>query len=799
MTTQTQTQTRTQTQAIHLFGIRHHGPGCARALAEALERLAPDIVLVEGPPDAHDVLPLLTSPAMSPPVALLIYTPDAPSHAVYYPFTSFSPEWQALRYALTHGIPARFIDLPQSARLAQQIAAEASETREEPGEPERLPMADGVVDLVAEAAPDTLETRDTPTSEATIIDAPTVRDDPLALLAEAAGYTDHELWWEREVEQRQDANDLFAGILEAMTALRSDLAPKDEEEALREAQMRQGIRATEREGFSRIAVICGAWHTPALAQRDGANDAKGDAALLSKLPKVKVAATWIPWTNSRLSWRSGYGAGVGSPGWYEHLWTTSDRMGARWLAKAAHLLRGEGLDVSSASVIEAVRLTEALAALRDLPMPGLAEMHEATLTVLCNGEEAPMALIREKLEIGEHLGAVPPETPAVPLQRDLEARQRRLRLPASADYKDYDLDLRNETDRARSRLLHALRLLNIPWGEQQQAWNKLGTFHEYWRVQWQPEFAVAIIEANVWGNTIESAATAAVRANAASAEHLAELTELLDQAMLADLPDAVDDLLAHIQARAAVSGDVRRLMDALPPLARVARYGDVRGTRAERVTPVIENLYARIVVGLSAACASLDDDAANEMMESIEHAQQAMNTLQRDDLRPAWQGALRAVMERNGAHGLVRGRCCRLLLEQRALDEDELRRLAGLTLSPATPTAEAAAWVAGVLRGGAQMMLAQDGLWLALDSWLAALDGETFVALLPLLRRAFADFEAPARSMMGEKVKRLHHVATADGAAGAGGAAGAIVEERARRVLPVLAQVLGVSYDDADN
>src|SRR6185312_15662229 len=194
-------------------------------------------------------------------------------HAVYYPFTSFSPEWQALRYALTHDIPARFIDLPQSIRLAQEIAAEASETTdapEPPDEPERLPVADGVVDLVAEATPDAPQTQQTPDT-----DAPTVRDDPLALLAEAAGYTDHELWWEREVEQRQNANDLFEGILEAMTALRSDLAPNDEE-ALREAHMRQGIRAAEREGFSRIAVVCGAWHTPALAQRD---DAKGDAAL----------------------------------------------------------------------------------------------------------------------------------------------------------------------------------------------------------------------------------------------------------------------------------------------------------------------------------------------------------------------------------------------------------------------------------------------------------------------------------------------------------------------------------------
>ena len=769
--------------STHIFGIRHHGPGCARALREALERLEPDIVLVEGPPDAHRVLPLLTHEGMKPPVALLIYAPDAPAHAVYYPFTSFSPEWQALSYALTRNIPTRFIDLPQSVRMAQEIATaetlEAPETTEVKGSTEMLPAADAV----AETMPDTPATN-----------APAVRDDPLAMLAEAAGYTDHELWWERQIEQRQNANDLFDGILEAMTALRSDLTPKDEEEALREAHMRQGIRIAEREGFQRIAVVCGAWHAPALGQRD---DAKADADLLSKLPRTKVDATWIPWTNSRLSWRSGYGAGVGSPGWYEHLWTATDRIGVRWMARAAHLLRSEGLDVSSANVIEAVRLTEALAALRDLPMPGLAEMHEATLTVLCNGEEAPMTLIREKLEIGERMGEVPPETPAVPLQRDLEARQRRLRIPVTADFKDYDLDLRNENDRERSKLLHALRLLSIPWGEPQQAWNKLGTFHEYWRVQWQPEFAVAIIEANIWGNTIESAATSSVRANAAKAPHLADLTDLLDRAILADLPGAVDDLLIHIQARAAVSADVRHLMDSLPPLARVARYSDVRGTRAEQVLPVIDNLYARIVVGLPAACASLDDDAAHEMVESIERGQQAMNTLQRDDLRQLWQGALRAVMDRGGVHGLVRGWCCRLLLEQRVIDDVELRRLAGLTLSPATPAPEAAAWVAGVLRGGAQMMMVQDGLWQALDGWLASLDGDVFVALLPLLRRAFADFEAPARRTMGEKVKHLHHAAVAG--AESTSVSSAVADERARRVLPVLAQVLGVSYDDTNH
>ena len=101
----------------HIFGIRHHGPGSARSLRGALEAMQPDVLLVEGPPDAADVLPLLAHPAMQPPVALLIYAPEQPQRAVYYPFALFSPEWQAIQYGLTHGIPVRFMDLPQAHQL----------------------------------------------------------------------------------------------------------------------------------------------------------------------------------------------------------------------------------------------------------------------------------------------------------------------------------------------------------------------------------------------------------------------------------------------------------------------------------------------------------------------------------------------------------------------------------------------------------------------------------------------------------------------------------------------------------
>jgi hypothetical protein len=794
--------------SVHIFGVRHHGPGCARALRSALEELQPDVVLVEGPPDAQEALALLSHAAMKPPVALLLYVPDAPHRAVYYPFTHFSPEWQALGFALGGGIPARFMDLPQAIQLAKEPPAPQSAAG--PGDAD-APAAD--LPAAAESAkPHSVAASRFPAplapprsvassrGDSAVPSAVRPPPDPLALLAEAAGYADHELWWERAIEQRREATGLFDGILEAMTVLREDRTPSDDEEAQREAHMRQSIRAAEREGFQRVAVVCGAWHAPALQRRDGPTDAKADAALLTGLKRVKVTATWIPWTNSRLAYRSGYGAGITSPGWYAHLWAAPDRVAVRWASQAAHLLREEGLDASPAGVIEAVRLAEALAAMGDQPMPGMAEMHEAIQTVLCRGEGAPMQLIRDKLEIGEAMGEVPPETPAVPLQRDLEAQARRLLLKLSPEIKGYDLDLRKDTDRARSQLLHRLRLLGIEWGKPQRVHGRtLGTFHENWQLQWQPEFAVALIEANVWGNTVTTAASAFARHQADVAPDLPRLTDLLDGVMLAELPDALERVLARVQAQAAVAADVRHLMDALPPLARVARYGDVRGTKAERVMPIVDALFERALIGLPGACTSLDDDAAREMLGSIGNVQDSIATLNRDDLRASWLPVLRLLVDRDAVHGLLRGRSCRLLFEQQAIDGAELRRLAGLALSPAHPAEAAMAWVEGILKGTGLTLLQQDGLWLALDAWLADLAPDTFVTLLPLLRRAFADFSSAERRAMGEKVKHVRATAQTPGVPGRVPGVGThdtpINRERAAVVLPVLAHILGVSGD----
>lgn len=740
----------------HLFGIRHHGPGCARSLVRALEELSPDCVLIEGPPEAEAVLAAALHAETEPPVALLLYCPEDTKKASFYPFAEFSPEWQAIRFGLQRGVPVRFMDLPQTHDLA---------LRDEP-----LDQSDQSDHLSA---------------------------DPLDWLGRAAGYGDGESWWNHLVEERRDGDSagLFAAIQEAMTATRAEiprtLPPhRENREKLREAHMRKTLRQAEKDGFQRIAVVCGAWHVPALAEMPSA---KSDNDLLKGLPKVKVAATWAPWTYGRLAAASGYGAGVLSPGWYEFLWrnqaTDASQRAIAWISKVARLMREEDIDCSSAHVIEAARLSDALAAMRERPAAGLDEINDSIRTVICIGDDAPLRLVRSRLIIGEKLGRVPPDVPTVPLQQDLEKQQRSLRLKPEALQKELDLDLRNENDLSRSYLLHRLNLLGIAWGQVKGTGRSAkGTFHEVWQLQWQPDFVISIIEASRWGHSIADAAAALAIDHAEKATSLPELSALVDRVLLANLPQAVQPVTHALENLAAIAGDASQLLEAIPPLANIFRYGNVRQTDASLVGHVLDGLVTRACISLSGACASLDDDAAAAMRQRILATHQAIKLIGKEDHLADWMPALGRIAVLGGTHGLVSGMAARLLFDEQTEDADASEQRMSQALSIGNDPAPAAAWLEGFLHQSGMILLHDDRLWRIVDAWLASLSDDNFTRILPLIRRTFAQFPGTERTQLGARAKH----------SGAAVSTQAVAvefewnETRAQKPLKVLREVLGL-------
>ncbi|MFC4009846.1 DUF5682 family protein [Nonomuraea purpurea] len=732
---------------VSVLGVRHHGPGSARAVRAELERLRPDAVLIEGPPEADGLVAL--APELEPPVALLAHVPGAADRAAFWPFAAFSPEWQAILYGVSAGVPVRFCDLPAAHSLADD--------RKE----------DEISDM---------------------------RADPIGSLAAAAGYDDPERWWEDVVEHRGDTP--FEAIAEAMATVRDGHVP-DEREARREAYMRKTLRAAVKQGFGRIAVICGAWHVPALT--GSLPSVTADNAVLRGLAKVKAELTWVPWTYGRLASWSGYGAGITSPGWYHHLFAAPDRPVERWLAEAAGVLREEGLAVSSAHVIESVRLAGSLAALRGRPLAGLGEVTEAARAVLCEGDDLAVELIQRRMVVGDRLGHVSDGTPMVPLQRDLRDQQRRLKLKPEALDREIDLDLRKPLDLDRSHLLHRLRLLGVEWGTLGQARGK-GTFRETWTLRWRPEHDLALIEHAALGTTVVAAAArrAGDLAGAETAA-LADLTSLVELCLLADLPEALPEVLSALSAKAALDTDVTHLMAALPAMVRAHRYGDVRATSAAGLAVIVRSMLDRICVGLPVAVSGLDDEAAAGLLKHVDGVHAAVALLSEAPGQPSegheeavqagaalasprsrWLVTLRGISDRPDLHGLIEGRLTRILLDCGELGDaaDRMSR----AMSRGQAPARAAAWVEGFLAGGGLLLVHDPRLLGLVDGWLTGLSADQFTDVLPLLRRTFGGFEVPERRAIGE---RLH-------SAGQGEEGEIEQDVDERRAAPAVATVLAI-------
>jgi hypothetical protein len=318
----------------------------------ALAAVQPDVVLIEGPPEADALVPLRRRRGMRARWRCSAYPADngPEARAAFWPFAEFSPEWQAIRWAVGPDVPVRFIDLP------------AASGSRRPRRRRRPDAADG--------------TRDRPDRRA----------------GRGGRLRRPERWWEDVVEHRsppgRPAGDAAAADWPASasrsrrrwTAVRAALRPSARrdgrsrgEEERREAYMRTVLRAGLKE-YERVAVVCGAWHVPALTAplppaaptRPSSRAAEGQGR--DDLGAVDARAAGV---------LAGLRRRGRSPGWYHHLFTAPTARDRALAGAGGRRAARDGVPVSSAHVIEATRLAEALATLRGRPLAGLAEVTEA--------------------------------------------------------------------------------------------------------------------------------------------------------------------------------------------------------------------------------------------------------------------------------------------------------------------------------------------------------------------------------------------------------------------------------------
>ncbi len=128
---------------------------------------------------------------------------------------------------------------------------------------------------------------------------------------------------------------------------------------------------------------------------------------------------------------------------------------------------------------------------------------------------------------------------------------------------------------------------------------------------------------------------------------------------------------------------------------------------------------------------------------------------------------LASVAGRRDVHGLVAGRVTRLLADAGIVPWPEAAVRLRAALSVGVTATGKATWAEGFLSGGGLLLVHDRDLLGVLDGWVASLDDEDFLDVLPLLRRTFGEFSAPERAAIGRAAGRL----SGSPAAGTGAAA----------------------------
>ncbi|MCI9078856.1 MAG: hypothetical protein HFH68_08020 [Lachnospiraceae bacterium] len=707
------------------FGIRHLSPAGAYYLRCFLDVKQPKLVLVEGPADFNDILKDITRKETKPPIAVLAYTKEVPVRTILYPFAEYSPEYQAILWCNERNVQFRFIDLPSSTFLAM---------------PECFPAN---------------------TDEG--------RTNVYMELDKICGDDGHEIFWERTLEQAGSLEAYHKGAKNFGANLRNLTEGKEDnwaETVLREAYMRQQIKDAVTSGINPgdIVVVTGSYHVEGLKSwQDSNENFKG-------MPETEAVHTLMPYSYYRLSTRAGYGAGNKAPAYYSLLWEGFKRnepgySSYSYLIKLAAYMRKAGSPVSAASVIEAVRLAESLAMLRNGSRPSLRDLRDAAVTCIGEGSFAAISLGMADTEIGTVIGTLPDGVSRTSIQDDFYRQLKDLKLEKyrSAICQDIMLDLRENRrvksekaafiDLHRSFFLHQSRILNIKFAGQVNTSQDNATWQEHWMLQWTPEAEIALVESALKGDTIASAASFEMKERVENATNMGQIALVIEDACYCGMEKAAVYATAALQKIAVDTISVEDLAETAQRLSIIIQYGNIRQANPEPLKPILSQLFYRACLVLEGAC--ICDDAASQViidaMEKLNSAELAHDFLDKKE----WLKVLENIAIHDNLNTKLSGFAAAILLERGNMDTERLRTEVSRRLSAGTPASLGAGWFEGLAMKNKYALIARLSLWESLNIYLTSLTDEEFKRALVFLRRAFAGFSAAEKDEIAENLGEI--------------------------------------------
>lgn len=749
---------------LYWFPVRHHSPTTARHLRAAIQARKPKIIFIEGPYEANELIPHITDAATAPPIA--IYSsyrddsnvlglnghasaaPDIPARfAAWYPMTPYSPEYVAMKTAATLKAEVVFIDLPHHALVPRYVPDPAGQAppREAPQRTpndDRLIMSSGFYRALAQAA------------------GFKRWDEAWDTLFENPHSTDHEQF-RREL----------ATFCCAARATADDAAEHAEGTVERERHFLRVINETlaaRKVKPEQAMVVCGGFHL--FLNRADTNPPP-------ECPDGTVYTTVVPYSYFRISEMSGYGAGNRAPQFYDTCFKLVDAGRAKDIAMehaiaVLRLMRKGGDPLSTADAISVTHHAGMLSGLRGRAHPTLDDIHDALVTCCCKGnpkeEGQKLQGAMDAAGIGNAIGKVTSKLGRLPIVNDFhtnlsdlefgEVLGREKRMTAK-------LDKRETLGARRSAFLHRVAYLKVPFAAMTADGGDFsGTlFREQWDLKWDPRTEPALIEQNLYGDTVEAAALSRLQEAIAQAGANAGQTcmRLLDAVNL-DLPGLV--AAAEGACGTAIDTDPSFVSQAtaLAALGRLDQYAAFRGLTRTRLEELLVRCYDRACFALPNAIAVPQEEQNGVVSALISVA----DVVQRDSGR--YDRALFADAARGAADAtpvpFLRGAFLGLLCEIRELPACALAaEVAGLAQAATDVMVTAGDLLDGMLAvSRTSLLLGADALVAAVDDLLKAAEWDPFLVMLPRLRAAVERLSNAQKDSLAATVARRYGLTKAE-------------------------------------
>lgn len=712
------------------YPVRHHSPACSFHLKNVMEIYNPDLVLIEGASDADSLIPYLASDETIPPVCIYysyddkkgLVNENKEKYRAYYPFLEYSPEFLAIKQAYENKTDVHFIDIPYSSMLVN-------------GQNKKLKFDFGQDDYENEY-------------------------NYTQTIAENCGCRSFSEFWESRFETSVMYKNTkeFVKSVTALGFYMRNCGHKDEQEiiinAQREKYMHDNIEKY-RESYNKILVVAGAYHIAGLISPE---------TKLKKLKNPDLSAKSLylmPYTFMEMDSKSGYGAGIPFPAFYQKIWekltdkkydkfNAYDNTVLEYIVKTARYTRTKQ-PVSVPDEINAFSMAKSLAMLRDKSSAGVYELIDGVRSTFVKGDINTETVFELDFLFrqltGTATGKISSDIDIIPpVVQDFHRLCRKFRIKTNTiAYQDIILEtVKKQAHYEKSCFLHKMKFLNTEFcrmisGADLVNGRDRNLIREQWRCRYGSNVETALTDLSVYGDTVSQICTTIINKQFSDGLMSSQLGKLLVQAYVMGMNEICEDNESKIKIVISSDSDFISICSFISRIKSLLVMDKLRnGNISQSIMEYLEYAYSKssLLIEKNKNC---DDDKTDDICKgikllysiSLEYPAECDSGILADELEKIY-----ADLECNSC---IYGVCSAVLFKTGRISPDEYKDTVNSYLETADGD-ESAMFLSGIFMAGRDIVFTDKRLLAQIDRIISLMDNETFIKILPNLRYAFTNF-----------------------------------------------------------